>query len=614
MNQLFLKLEDSENHSPLENYKRGKFPWIFINHLLLAILGACQIIFILSKITDYSRQQQRLFYKLFLNDSDMEGVDGDYDKKKYIYSIEELKSYISNSVDNFFTIKDKSLEKIEYHKEHCTLETDYIIHNINNSEDYHISKSDYKTESIQNKHEIIKLTQNNLGPFSEDDDKIRENLKDITKFQITYKLKTYVPSFYKPMDYECFHWVLSQVFDFKYRGHITVTLSTLRKTCGDNDYWGSFIEQKQWVNFLCLISASFNFFYVATYFSKIITGYLASKKLLSKKLQDLDISYSKTDESHYFNPLFDLDENIPFINEEKILDQERNDIPLTYKRKVSYNEVADNIYKNQTVAYESLNNLHENSLNKVLSNKVSNNPNYNNKNTVLLKPKRNAQEQNLKLTWSIISALSCIFLFIASVILLFNITRMQLFCEIFVGMGSFLAWTNMGRYLEYNIRYSQIYMTIGNSMKIVIKYIVGVLPIFIAFILLGCALFWRSDDFSSPHRVMMTLFSLSQGDSVYDIFYDLGSFGKLLGYSYLYAFSIFFMIIVTNIFIAIIEEAYCEVKMKYEDHWVFDYMNKGGTDNFQRTKKKFPDKYRMDKIQRSEDRTRKFKILESVSF
>lgn len=97
-------------------------------------------------------------------------------------------------------------------------------------------------------------------------------------------------------------------------------------------------------------------------------------------------------------------------------------------------------------------------------------------------------------------------------------------------------------------------------MPIVYKYLIGVMPIFLGFLMLGLTIFWRSDNFDNPLQAFATLFSLSQGDVVFDIFTDIGQISKVTGYIYLAVFLIFFMTIVTNIFIAIIEEAYVEGK------------------------------------------------------
>ena len=144
--------------------------------------------------------------------------------------------------------------------------------------------------------------------------------------------------------------------------------------------------------------------------------------------------------------------------------------------------------------------------------------------------------------------------------------------EILIGMGCMICYCGIGRYIEYNSEYSAIYSTLKSSLPNVMRYLFGVMPIFFGFTFLGVCLFWRSDRFSDTSSTMNALFALMHGDSIFDILKDLSSFSFLLGQIYIYIFCTLFIVIVLNVFISIIEEAYIVKKLQNKNHWVNDYL------------------------------------------
>ena len=80
-------------------------------HILLVIFCTCQIILINSEKNNFSRSQEHLIYNMFLDQSDKRSVD--YAKVVYLYSIEDLRNHVNNSLNNFYNIRDNSLELVE---------------------------------------------------------------------------------------------------------------------------------------------------------------------------------------------------------------------------------------------------------------------------------------------------------------------------------------------------------------------------------------------------------------------------------------------------------------------------------------------------------------------
>ena len=72
----------------------------------------------------------------------------------------------------------------------------------------------------------------------------------------------------------------------------------------------------------------------------------------------------------------------------------------------------------------------------------------------------------------------------------------------------------------------------------------------------GYCVFWRNERFKSLSDVVIILYSMANGDSLYDVFKELSGISFFIGQIYLYSFTIIFITVVLNIFIAIVQEAY----------------------------------------------------------
>ena len=151
--------------------------------------------------------------------------------------------------------------------------------------------------------------------------------------------------------------------------------------------------------------------------------------------------------------------------------------------------------------------------------------------------------------WSIICLIGNMLQILGSVLILINSQSLLLFSNVVIGFGSMIAYINMGRYIEDNPDYSTINETIIRSLPKVLRYLLGVLPIFMGFMFfgkflfkLGICVFWRSERFTSISSTVIALFSLINGDSVYSTFSDLKQTSYFLGQIYLYLFCIIFIV------------------------------------------------------------------------
>lgn len=373
-----LPYEDTEKVSPLEKYRTiGKFPTLMVVHILLALLGALQVLVILNKVTDYSRQQERIFYKKLLNDEDQEG--GDFKRDITLLNINQLKDFINESLENFDNLQEDNLEIIKYNNDkNILLEIDYIdlldsnmiehdndkfyddidelidedkeeniedkekenkivymeekedIEIINNksvistdsvncdtnklpNSNYNTSnttsflnlikkKNTVKLNNNKEKQYIFSISKNNLGPFQGKNNKVRHFLRDVSVFKIKYSLKTYIPYFYN-LHFECFNWGVNQEFSFLHRNIIKVNLFINRTIC-DNfssnlNFMERFYSQYLWIHILVIVLGALSLYLTSRYISKIAHVYMISKK----KIQQLDDSFSNSEDSDYYNPM-----------------------------------------------------------------------------------------------------------------------------------------------------------------------------------------------------------------------------------------------------------------------------------------------------------------------
>ena len=95
------------------------------------------------------------------------------------------------------------------------------------------------------------------------------------------------------------------------------------------------------------------------------------------------------------------------------------------------------------------------------------------------------------------------------------------FKEVFLGLGCFMAWIHVAKYLEYTNNMYLLSNTLKYGFPNIVKFIMGLLPIFMAYIYLGRCLFWKYQKFESNNDAFLTLFSIITGDIIAETFMDV---------------------------------------------------------------------------------------------
>ena len=182
--------------------------------------------------------------------------------------------------------------------------------------------------------------------------------------------------------------------------------------------------------------------------------------------------------------------------------------------------------------------------------------------------------------WDICIIISNLFQRILSNLCILENDNMNGSMDILIGFGVMLCYITLGKYLDYNTKYALLYQTLKHSIQNIIPFLIGILPIFIGFTFLGLCLFWNSERFTNVTDVMKALYAIVNGDSIYDIIVDITDKDNFFGQIYGYLFTILFIIVVMNVFIAIIQEAYVSAKVASQSHWIYSNLLKKN-DNFE---------------------------------
>lgn len=124
-----------------------------------------------------------------------------------------------------------------------------------------------------------------------------------------------------------------------------------------------------------------------------------------------------------------------------------------------------------------------------------------------------------------------------------------------IGFGCMCAWMMIIYYLDYNKSFQSTTDIIKSSSVGFIKFIVGVIPVYMAFVFLGRCLFWKYSKFETTNQAVISLFSIIAGDIIDETYTDVSGEGIISGV-YLTAFIILFMGAVHNVIISIVSDGF----------------------------------------------------------
>jgi hypothetical protein len=185
--------------------------------------------------------------------------------------------------------------------------------------------------------------------------------------------------------------------------------------------------------------------------------------------------------------------------------------------------------------------------------------------------------------WAILNIIGCVLVFVGSVLILANTKEVDQEGEVFLGLGVLLTYITILRYYETIPGYNIVLLTFQRSAKIVAMAVVGIVPLFIGFALLGMCLFWKTKRFSDIGYSLITLYTLMHGDAMFDVFIDLTLVDYIWSQVYLYLYVTATIIVILNIFIVIIEDGYVVSRTMNKNDWLkpltYNTIQKGQSEN-----------------------------------
>ena len=330
-----------------------------------------------------------------------------------------------------------------------------------------------------------------------DNKELKRKLLDVKFFTINYTI-----TFEKENRKNIIN--LSTKYDFSSRGEIKVSLiieSYVKKFINNKSLMDKFYDN--FIHFCVLLLSILSLLNTWKHISKISEKFVLSKKIhseqSSKSSSIINLKFNKNvlnESSIYYNPLFDS----------KLIDLENES-----------EEITDNENKNV----------------------------------------KNASYIYSYLQWSLICLIGNIFQIIGT--LIFLLTNKSNYIYV-IGIGVFFSCFNMTRYIIKIKSFNSLYIIIKKTFPIIINYLIGVFPIWLAFLFLGVCIFWECKYFRNITVTIRTLLSLMFGDDIALILTDLYTnrnyFVSVFGFIYGLTFISIEIMVILNIFIEIIHQGF----------------------------------------------------------
>lgn len=141
---------------------------------------------------------------------------------------------------------------------------------------------------------------------------------------------------------------------------------------------------------------------------------------------------------------------------------------------------------------------------------------------------------------------------------------------IFVGIGCFLCWVSITKYIEHSPHLSFFSRTIQHAGPNIVRHAINMLPFFVGFAMLGLAVFWPTFRFREPSIALFSLFCIMLGDEISNTFSEVMQFDSLFGALYMFAWVFFSMSVMMNIFMILVGDSFDVVQETHKFNWLTD--------------------------------------------
>ena len=146
-----------------------------------------------------------------------------------------------------------------------------------------------------------------------------------------------------------------------------------------------------------------------------------------------------------------------------------------------------------------------------------------------------------------------------------------------IGFGAMCTWFCLIKYFSENKQFKATTNLLAESTIGVFKFVIGILPLYIAFVFLGRCLFWKSEKFESTQHAFVALFAIVGGDILDETYTDIAAEG-FLSVVFLTVWIVLFMSSVHNVFISIISNGFRNKFLEERYQELFDLYSLGDRD------------------------------------
>ena len=131
-----------------------------------------------------------------------------------------------------------------------------------------------------------------------------------------------------------------------------------------------------------------------------------------------------------------------------------------------------------------------------------------------------------------------------------------------LGFAAFFHWCAILKYISRLNAYNIVAATLANSWLLVCKSVLGILPLLFGFVLFGMCIFVQSNRFNTIPVSFYSLYALMNGDSIFDIYFEIIQLDFLFGSIFMYVFIFAAICIIQNTFVVIVGDAYANFQVK----------------------------------------------------
>jgi hypothetical protein len=126
-----------------------------------------------------------------------------------------------------------------------------------------------------------------------------------------------------------------------------------------------------------------------------------------------------------------------------------------------------------------------------------------------------------------------------------------------MGFGLVFLWLGVLRYLEHNRTYFNIVLTLRRTAPRVLRFLIGVAPIFVSYALFSVVMFSdRIPRFINLTTASITLFANLNGDVIRETIMSVVAYYPIIGMLFYFTFIPLMIYVVLNIVLATVEESY----------------------------------------------------------